>query len=50
MSPVTTQLMCGEALVAYFGYVSLPHDNAEYAMAVGEFWVKRAGDQIARGY
>ena len=38
------------ALVTYFAHISLPNDNAEYPMAVGEFWVKRAGEWFIRGY
>jgi hypothetical protein len=38
------------ALVTYFAHISLPNDDAEYPMAVGEFWVKRAGAWFIRGY
>jgi hypothetical protein len=38
------------ALVTYFAHVSLPNDDAEYPMAVGEFWVKRAGEWFIRGF
>ena len=38
------------ALVTYFAHVSLPNDNTEYPMAVGEFWVKRAGEWSIRGF
>ena len=38
------------ALVTYFAHISLPNDNAEYPMAAGEFWVKRAGEWFIRGY
>jgi hypothetical protein len=30
--------------------VSLPNDDTEYPMAVGEFWVKRAGQWFIRGF
>ena len=36
------------ALVTYFAHVSLPNDDTEYPMAVGEFWVKRAGEWFIR--
>ena len=38
------------ALVTYFAHVSLPNDDTEYPMAVGEFWVKRAGEWFIRGF
>ena len=38
------------ALVTYFSHISLPNDNAEYPMAVGEFWVMRAGEWFIRGF
>ena len=38
------------ALVTYFAHVSLPNDDTEYAMGVGEFWVKRAGEWFIRGF
>ena len=38
------------ALVTYLAQVSLPNDNALYPMAVGEFWVKRAGEWFIRGF
>ncbi|MGA2072521.1 MAG: nuclear transport factor 2 family protein [Terriglobia bacterium] len=38
------------ALVTYFAHVSLPNDETEYPMAVGEFWVKRSGEWFIRGF
>jgi hypothetical protein len=38
------------ALVTYFAHVSLPNDDTEYPMAVGEFWVKRSGEWFIRGF
>ena len=38
------------ALVTYFAHVSLPNDDAEHPMAVGEFWVKRGGEWFIRGF
>ena len=38
------------ALVTYFAHITLPGDSAEHPMAVGEFWVKRAGQWFIRGY
>jgi hypothetical protein len=38
------------ALVTYFAHVSLPNDEAEYPMAVGEFWVKCGGEWFIRGF
>jgi len=38
------------ALVTYFAYVSLPNDDAEYPMAVGEFRVKCSGEWFIRGF
>ena len=38
------------ALVTYFAHVTLPGDEAQHPMAVGEFWVKRAGQWFIRGY
>jgi hypothetical protein len=38
------------ALVTNFAHFTLPNDNAEYPMAVGEFWVKRVGEWFIRGY
>jgi hypothetical protein len=38
------------ALVTYFAHISLPNGNAEYPMAVGEFWVRRVGEWFIRGY
>jgi len=37
-------------LVTYFAHVSLPNDETEYLMAVGEFWVKRSGEWFIRGF
>ena len=38
------------ALVTYFAHVSLPNDDAEYPMAVGEFWVKCGGVWFIQGF
>ena len=38
------------ALITYFSRVSLPNDDTEYRMAVGEFWVKRGGEWFIRGF
>ena len=38
------------ALVTYLAHVTVPGDNVEHPMAVGEFWVKRAGKWYVRGY
>jgi hypothetical protein len=38
------------ALVTYFAEVTIPGDKAVYAMAVGEFWVKRTGQWFIRGF
>jgi hypothetical protein len=38
------------ALVTYFAHISLPNDNAEHPMAVGESWVKRTGEWFIRAY
>jgi hypothetical protein len=38
------------ALVTYFAHVSLPNDDAEYRMAVGEFWVKCGGVWFIQGF
>ncbi len=38
------------ALVTYFAHVSLPNDDTVYPMAVGEFWVKRAGEWFIRAF
>ncbi len=38
------------ALVTYFSEVTIPGDRAVYPMAVGEFWVKRAGEWFIRGF
>jgi hypothetical protein len=38
------------ALVTYFAHATLPNDNAEHPMAMGEFWVKRAGEWFIRGF
>jgi len=38
------------ALVTYFAHVSLPNDDTEYPMAVGEFWVKCSGEWFIRGF
>jgi ketosteroid isomerase-like protein len=37
------------ALVTYFADIKTP-DNVEHQMAVGEFWVKRNGQWLIRGY
>ena len=38
------------ALVTYFAHVSLPNDDPEYPMAVGEFRVKCSGEWFIRGF
>jgi hypothetical protein len=38
------------ALVTYFAEVTIPGDDAVYPMAVGEFWVKRAGNWFIRAF
>ncbi len=38
------------ALATYFADVKTPGSNAEFQMAVGEFWVKRNGQWLIRGY
>jgi uncharacterized protein DUF4440 len=37
------------ALVTYFAEIKTP-DNVDHHMAVGEFWVKRNGQWLIRGY
>jgi hypothetical protein len=44
--PVGTDM----ALVTYFAGVKIPGDNVEHRMAIGEFWVKRDGQWVIRGY
>ena len=38
------------ALVTYFADIKTPGDNLEHHMAVGEFWMKRNGQWLIRGY
>jgi len=38
------------ALVTYFAEVTIPGNSAVYPMALGEFWVKRAGQWFIRGF
>jgi len=38
------------ALVTYFADIQTPGGNARHHMAVGEFWVKRNGQWLVRGY
>jgi hypothetical protein len=38
------------ALVTYFADIKIPSDDLEHKMAAGEFWIKRNGQWIIRGY
>ncbi len=38
------------ALVTYFADITIPSDNVEYHMAVGEVWAKRNGQWLIRAY
>ena len=38
------------ALVIYFADIKTPGNEVEHHMAVGEFWVKRNGQWLIRGY
>jgi len=43
-------LAADSALVTYFAEVTIPGDSKVYPMAVGEFWLKRAGQWFIRGF
>ncbi len=38
------------ALVTYFADIKTPGDNIEHHMAVGEFWTRRNGQWVIRGF
>jgi hypothetical protein len=38
------------ALVTYFANIKTPGNDAEFHMAVGEFWMKRSGQWFIRGF